>query len=111
MVIIIILVIITILMWLGFTYIGTLREISKFCKENGVEVFGLPGSSEMQLMSNYIFLNNLFSKESVLSCSNEQLKVLLLKARKMFILQLWFGLLLCLASLSTEKYKYSKFIT
>ena len=97
MVAIIILVILTILMWLALTYIGTLREISKFCNENGVEVFGLAGSSEMQLMSNYVFLNNLFNKESVLSCSNEQLKALLLKARKMFILQLWFGLLLCLA--------------
>jgi len=94
MVLTIIFAIVIILTWISISYVRVLRDIVAFCDREKIDVFGVTPRSELQLMGNLNFLSNLFSKSSVLSCSNSELKKLLLVARKKFILQYWLGFIM-----------------
>ncbi|MCL1098188.1 hypothetical protein [Shewanella gelidii] len=61
-----------------------------------MEIFGIHPSTELQLMSDYTFMNEFFGKKGILSCDDNNMKVLLSSARKKFLLQFIFGGLLVL---------------
>ncbi len=81
----------------GEKYYRMLQSIIDYSQNNSVNVFGTQYRSLFQMASDITFSSNLWDSNKVESCEDEGLKVLLLKANKMFKWQMYGGLSLFLA--------------